>query len=103
MVEALQQNDGAAFSEMMKVPLERLELLHKGENYYDDRTVQLFRDALTWGMAHPKQLMEGGVAHYMRRRHSSHHTDCGYAAYPPRADQHTGREVYFTTAEHRVS
>lgn len=57
--KAFEQNDGAAFSEMMKTPLERLELLHK-EKVYDDRTVQLLRDALTWGMAHPIQLMEGG-------------------------------------------
>jgi hypothetical protein len=57
--KAFEQNDGAAFSEMMKIPLERLELLHK-EKVYDDRTVQLLRDALTWGMAHPEQLLEGG-------------------------------------------
>jgi hypothetical protein len=44
---------------MMKIPLERLELLHK-EKVYDDRTVQLLRDALRWGIAHPEQLLEGG-------------------------------------------
>lgn len=57
--KAFEKNDGEAFSEMMKIPLERLELLHK-EKVYDDRTVQLLRDALTWGMAHPEQLLEGG-------------------------------------------
>ena len=57
--KAFEMNDGAAFSEMMKIPLERLELLHQ-EKIYDDRTVQLLRDALTWGMSHPKRLMEGG-------------------------------------------
>jgi hypothetical protein len=57
--KAFEQNDGAAFSEMMKIPLGRLESLHE-DKIYDDRTVQLLRDALTWGMAHPKQLLEGG-------------------------------------------
>jgi SEC-C motif/Protein of unknown function (DUF3800) len=57
--KAFETNDGVAFSEMMKIPLERLELLHQ-EKIYDDRTAQLLRDARTWGMAHPRRLMEGG-------------------------------------------
>jgi hypothetical protein len=64
--KAFEQNDGAAFSEMMKIPLERLELLYK-EKVYDDRTVQLLRDALTWRTAHPEQLLEGGTSRCMRR------------------------------------
>jgi hypothetical protein len=57
--DAFEKNDGAAFAEMMKTPIKRLEMVY-AEGIYDRRTVQLLQDALTWGMAHPSQLLEGG-------------------------------------------
>ncbi len=58
--QAFEKNDDAAFAEMMKRPLDRLERFHR-RGIYHDRTAQLLRDALTWGIAHPKRLLEGGA------------------------------------------
>lgn len=57
---AFGNNDPAAFSKMMQRPLERLKEFHR-EGLYHDRTVQLLSDALTWGIAHPVPLLEGGM------------------------------------------
>jgi hypothetical protein len=58
--QAFEKNDGAAFAAMMQKPLARLEEFHR-EGIYHDRTAQLLRDALTWGIAHPERLLEGGI------------------------------------------
>ena len=58
---AFENNDAAEFSKMMEGPLKRLEAFHNNK-VYSPRTVQLLRDALTWGIAHPKRLLEGGFS-----------------------------------------
>lgn len=59
--KAFEDNDAAGFSKMMESPLKRLKTLEKN-NAYAPRTVQLLRDALTWAIAHPKRVLEGGFS-----------------------------------------
>jgi len=59
--KAFESNDAEGFSKMMEGPLKRLETVEKN-NVYDPRTVQLLRDALTWAIAHPKRVLEGGFS-----------------------------------------
>jgi hypothetical protein len=57
---AFEKDDDVAFAKMMSRPLLRLEEFHRS-GLYHDRTAQLLRDALTWGIAHPQKLLEGGM------------------------------------------
>jgi hypothetical protein len=58
--EAYTTGNPAGFQSVLKRMLHRLIILHEN-GVYADRTVELLRDALEWGIANPKPLIGDGV------------------------------------------